>query len=127
MPKEKITIWVPTDVAKTLRAKAVLEKDDLSPVVARVVAKAVADGVEGSPRYAPAVEAFKEAVSAASRGAMNAVAADASKAALYAIASRLEGAHLLEKKFGTEQGKRIAKEAWRKAIELLRKDLEVGA
>ncbi|MEY4529764.1 MAG: hypothetical protein RLZZ156_485 [Deinococcota bacterium] len=124
MAKKQITAWVSDEVYAALKAQAEKEKGDLSPLTARVLARAIADGVQGSPRYSPVVEAFKEAVGVATRAEIELVAECASKAALYAMAGRTEVGQLLTKKLGEQGAKTVQQEAWRRAVEDLRKPLE---
>jgi hypothetical protein len=122
--KRQITTWVSEEVYEALKARAQGEQDDLSRVTAGVLARAIADGVQGSPRYAPVVAAFQVATAEAMQGEVNLVAECASKAALYSIAGRLELGQLLIKKLGEGQARAVQQAAWRKAIEELRKPLE---
>ena len=120
MAKRQITAWVSEEVFNSLKARAELEHDDLSPVTARVLARAIADGVEGSPRDAPVVAAFQVATKKVMQEKINLVAECASKAALYAIAGRLETGQLLKARIGEGQARAVQQAAWRKAVEELR-------
>lgn len=120
MAKRQITAWVSEEVFNALKARAELEREDLSPVTARVLARAVANGVEGSPRYAPVVATFQVATKKAMQEKINLVAECASKAALYAIAGRLETGQLLKIRLGEGQARAVQQAAWRKAVEELR-------
>jgi hypothetical protein len=124
MAKQKITVWVSNEVFTAIKARADSERADLSPTTAKILARAIADGVQGSLRYSPTVQAFQEAVGEATKAKVELVAGVASKAALYAIAGRMEIQHLLVQKFGVEAAKSIQQEGWRKAIEALKKPLE---
>jgi hypothetical protein len=124
MAKQKITVWVRNEVFEAIKARADAERTDLSPTTARIFTRAIADGVQGSLRFSPTVQAFQEAVSEATKPKVELVAGVASKAALYAIAGRRETQHLLVQKFGVEAAKSIQQEGWRKAIEALKKPLE---
>ena len=120
MAKRQITAWVSEEVFNSLKARAEVEHDDLSPVTARVLARAIADGVEGSLHYAPVVAAFQAATKKAMQEKINLVAECASKAALYAIAGRLETGKLLKVRLGDGQARAVQQAAWRKAVEELR-------
>jgi hypothetical protein len=124
MGKRQITAWVSEEVYSALKARAESEKSDLSRVTAHTLARAIADGVQGSPRYSPVVEAFTDATKEAMRDEVNLVAECSSKAALYAIAGRLEVGQLLKAKLGEAQARAVQIEAWRKAVEELKRPLE---
>lgn len=124
MPKKQITVWVSESVFDALKDRAEGEHADLSPVTASVLARAVADGVPGSPRYAPVIEAFQTAVARATRDEVDVVAGIASKTALYTIAGRLELRWLLVKRLGEVQARAVQTEAWRKAVDLLKHPIE---
>lgn len=124
MAKLKITTWVSVEVFEAIQARANADKADLSPTTARILARAITDGIQGSPRYSPTVEVFQEAVGEATKEKVDLVAGVTSKAALYSIAGRLEVQHLLVQKFGVQAAKSVQQEAWRNAIEALKKPLE---
>lgn len=124
MAKRQITTWVSEAVFEALKARADREEDDLSRVTAGVLARAISDGVQGSPRYAPVVEAFQVATAKAMREEVNLVAGCASKTALYSIAGRLGLAQLLVRRLGEGQARAVQEAAWRKAVEELRRPVE---
>jgi hypothetical protein len=121
--KEKLTVWVEVGVAKAIRAKAASEKSDVSNVAAALLKAAVQEGTVGSSSTRSAVGAFRKEIRGAVREAVNDLASVASKAALYAIAGRLEVMRLMEEELGVEVSRKVHNEAWRRAIEALRKPL----
>ncbi len=125
MAKRQLTAWVSEATFNTLQSRARTEGIDLSPLTASILARAIADGVQGSVRYAPVVEAFGAAVTDAMTKEVNFIAGCASKTALYALATRFELRRLLARKLGEEAARVVAQEAWRKAVEELRKPPEV--
>ena len=124
MPKKQITVWVSETVFDALKDRADEEHADLSPVTASVLARAVADGVPGSLRYAPVIEAFQTAVAKATRDEVEVIAGIASRTALYTIAGRFQIRWLLIKRLGEVQARAVQTEAWRRAVELLRQPIE---
>ena len=58
MAKRQLTAWVSEATFTTLQSRAKTEGVDLSPLTADILDRAIADGVQGSVRYAPVVKAF---------------------------------------------------------------------
>ena len=124
MAKRQLTAWVSEATFTTLQSRAKTEGADLSPLTADILDRAIADGVQGSVRYAPVVKAFGATVTDAMSEEVNFIADCASKTALYALAARFELRRLLAKRLGEEAARAVAQEAWRKAVEELRKPPE---